>query len=158
MDEKKKLIDSTLVDMKKNLEVLTKSTAELKGQMEESKKGIDGLADTTSKLSRILDSSQARGHWGERMVKDILDHLGLKKGINFETQSGSKEGKPDFTFFLPQGKRLNMDVKFPLYHYDNYVNAEKANDGGNSDIILKRPSSWRECISLLWNIDEFKAL
>jgi len=119
MNEKKKLIDSTLEDMKKNLEGLTKSTTELKGQMEESKKGIDGLADTTSKLSRILDSSQARGHWGERMVKDILAHLGLKKGINFETQSGSKEGKPDFTFFLPQGKRLNMDVKFPWDHYAN---------------------------------------
>ena len=119
MDEKKKLINATLEDMKNNLEGLTKSTTELRGQMEESKKGIDGLADTTSQLSRILDSSQARGQWGERMVHDILDHLGLKKGINFETQSGSKEGKPDFTFLLPQGKRLNMDVKFPWDHYAN---------------------------------------
>ena len=40
-----------------------------------------------------------------------------KKGINFETQSGSKAGKPDFTFLLPEGKRLNMDVKFPWDHY-----------------------------------------
>tara|TARA_B100000035_G_C20916722_1_gene516585 strand:- start:307 stop:987 length:681 start_codon:yes stop_codon:yes gene_type:complete len=60
------------------------------------------------------------------MVKDILNHLGLRKDINFKTQSGSKEGKPDFTFILPQGKRLNMDVKFPWDHYANLfsVNGE----------------------------------
>ncbi|MDP6532427.1 MAG: DNA recombination protein RmuC [Candidatus Marinimicrobia bacterium] len=124
LDEKKKLIDSTLEDITKNLAGLTKSTAELKGQMEESKKGIDELSDTTLQLSRILDSSQARGQWGERMVNDILNHLGLKRGINFETQSGAKEGKPDFTFLLPEGKRLNMDVKFPWTHYANLFSAE----------------------------------
>ena len=64
MDEKKKLIDASLEGMSKNLEGLSKSTFELKGQMEESKKGIDQLSDKTSKLSRILDSSQARGQWG----------------------------------------------------------------------------------------------
>ena len=130
MDEKKKLIDSSIEGMKKNLDGLTKSTSELKGQMAESKKGIDDLADTTSQLSRILDSSQARGHWGERMVKDILNHLGLKEKINFKTQSGSREGKPDFTFLLPLGKRLNMDVKFPWKHYANLfsVNGETEKD------------------------------
>ena len=130
MDEKKKLIDSSLESMNKNLEGLTKSTSELKGQMEESKKGIDHLADKTSQLSRILDSSQARGQWGERMVKDILEYLGLKKGINFETQSGSKDGKPDFTFLLPQGKRLNMDVKFPWAHYANLFSAKDETEIG----------------------------
>ena len=130
MDEKKKLIDASLEGMSKNLEGLSKSTFELKGQMEESKKGIDQLSDKTSKLSRILDSSQARGQWGERMVKDILDHLGLKKGINFETQSGSKAGKPDFTFLLPEGKRLNMDVKFPWDHYAKLFSTDDEDDNG----------------------------
>ena len=63
--------------MKKYLEGLTKSTNELKGQMEESNKGITQLSDTTSKLRQILSSSQARGQWGERMVEDILHFIGL---------------------------------------------------------------------------------
>ncbi len=124
LDEKKKLIDSSLEEMKKQLEGLNKQTTELTGQMEASSKGVSELSDVTSQLSQILDSSQARGQWGERMVQDILDHLGLKKGINFKTQSGSKEGKPDFTFLLPQGMRLNMDVKFPWTHYANLFSVE----------------------------------
>jgi len=117
LEEKKKLIDSTLKEMKTQLKGLTTQTTELKGQMESSQKGITELSDTTLKLRQILSSSQARGQWGERMVEDILSYLGLKEGINFQTQSGSKEGKPDFTFLLPHGKRVNMDVKFPWDHY-----------------------------------------
>ncbi|MDP6456874.1 MAG: DNA recombination protein RmuC [Candidatus Marinimicrobia bacterium] len=117
LEEKKKLIDTNLEELKTQLEGLTKQTTELKGQMKQSNLGVKDLVESTASLNRILSSSQARGQWGERMVSDILDHLGLKKGINYETQSGSREGKPDFTFFLPQGKRVNMDVKFPWDHY-----------------------------------------
>ena len=73
LDEKKKLIDSTIKDMKSHLENLAKQTTELKGQMENSQQGISRLTDTTSKLRQILSSSQARGQWGERMVEDILN-------------------------------------------------------------------------------------
>ncbi|MBT3216046.1 MAG: DNA recombination protein RmuC [Candidatus Marinimicrobia bacterium] len=121
LDEKKKLIDSTLMEMGKNLDGLTKSTSELKGQMEESKKGIDSLSDTTSRLRQILSSSQARGQWGERMVEDILSFIGLIEGINYEKQSQEGKDRPDFKFNLPDGKHINMDVKFPLTHYENYL-------------------------------------
>ena len=121
LDEKKKLIDSTLEEMKKNLDGLTTSTSELKGQMEESKKGIDSLTDTTSRLRQILSSSQARGQWGERMVEDILSFIGLIEGINYENQTQEGKDRPDFKFNLPDGKHINMDVKFPLTHYENYL-------------------------------------
>ena len=84
LDQKKELIDQSLVEMKKKLEGLDKSTNELKGQVETSQKGIGDLADTTSKLSRVLSSSQARGQWGEKMVEDILNFMGLIEGINFK--------------------------------------------------------------------------
>jgi len=124
LEEKKKLIDATLKEMKTQLKGLTTQTTELKGQMESSQRGITELSDTTLKLRQILSSSQARGQWGERMVEDILGYLGLKEGISYETQSGSKEGKPDFTFLLPHGKRVNMDVKFPWDHYAALFSAE----------------------------------
>ena len=54
LDEKKKLIDSSLDDLKKQLEGLNKQTTELTGQMVESKKGVTNLADTTTQLRQIL--------------------------------------------------------------------------------------------------------
>ena len=75
LENKKELIDSTLKEMKANLDNLSKNTAALEGQMKESKESVGKLTDTTSQLRQILSSSQARGQWGERMVKDILDFI-----------------------------------------------------------------------------------
>jgi DNA recombination protein RmuC len=41
-----------------------------------------------------------------------------KEGIHYETQKIMKSGtKPDFTFYLPDNKSINMDSKFPLTIY-----------------------------------------
>lgn len=128
LDEKKKLIDSTIKDMKSHLENLAKQTTELKGQMENSQLGISKLTDTTSQLRQILSSSQARGQWGERMVEDILNFIGLTEGLNYKKQSMEGPDRPDYTFYLPQSKHVNMDVKFPLSHYENYLSAESDSD------------------------------
>jgi DNA recombination protein RmuC len=131
LDEKKKLIDSSLVEMKKQLEGLNKQTTELTGQMVESKKGVTELADTTTQLRQILSSSQARGQWGERMVEDILSFIGLTEGINYEKQSQEGTDRPDFKFNLPDGKHINMDVKFPLSHYENFLASENETEQEN---------------------------
>ena len=34
-----------------------------------------------------------------------------------------RAGRPDFTFFLPKGLTLNMDVKFPFANYLAWLNA-----------------------------------
>jgi len=126
LDGKKELIDLTLKEMKTNLDNLSKNTIALEGQMKESKESVGKLTDTTSQLRQILSSSQARGQWGERMVKDILDFIGLVEGINYTQQSQISEGRdrPDFTFLLPDEKVINMDVKFPLAHYEKYIAAD----------------------------------
>jgi len=131
LDEKKKLIDSSLDDLKKQLEGLNKQTTELTGQMMESKKGVTDLADTTTQLRQILSSSQARGQWGERMVEDILSFIGLTEGINYEKQSQEGTDRPDFKFNLPDGKHINMDVKFPLSHYEKFLASENETEQEN---------------------------
>ena len=126
LENKKELIDSTLKDMKDNLESLSKNTVALESQMKESKESVGKLTDTTSQLRQILSSSQARGQWGERMVKDILDFIGLVEGINYSQQTQMSGGKdrPDYTFYLPDHKSVNMDVKFPLVHYEKFISAK----------------------------------
>ena len=125
LDEKKKLIDQNLKGMNLKLETIAKQSTELKTSLEESKTETEKLRDTTSKLREILSSSQKRGQWGERMVEDILQFVGLVEHINYKKQVVVKSGeKPDYTFYLPKEKVLNMDVKFPLDHYERYVDTE----------------------------------
>ena len=110
LDQKKELIDNSLKIIATSVKQLNEGTARLHGQLEHSTKRIENLSDTTDQLRCILSSSQARGQWGERMVEDILNLLGMLEGKNYEKQTTEGSDRPDFTFNLPKGKRLNMDV------------------------------------------------
>jgi len=126
LTEKKKLIDQNLGEMSKTLENIRTQSTELKTSLDDSKSQTIRLQNTTEKLQRVLSSSQQRGQWGERMVEDILRIIGMIENKNYRKQKMVESGeKPDFTFLLPKEKILNMDVKFPLAHYDKFVNAER---------------------------------
>lgn len=82
------------------------------------------LLDTTQRLNDVLVNKQARGQWGERMADDILRAAGLIEGVNYLKQETTAAGtRPDFTFLLPDGQRLHMDVKFPLESYARHLEA-----------------------------------
>ncbi|MFQ6674264.1 MAG: DNA recombination protein RmuC, partial [Fidelibacterota bacterium] len=125
LEEKKKLIDSSIRNMVQVLEDLKKRSTVLSTQLEESHKETDKLRTTTENLRNVLSSSQARGQWGERMVEDILNVIGLVEDVNYVRQKQTDSGEiPDYTFFLPKEKKVNMDVKFPLANYERFVAAD----------------------------------
>ena len=124
LSQKKELIDTSLQNITTSILQLNQGTARLHGQVESSTKRIENLTETTNQLRQILSSSQARGQWGERMVEDILNLLGMLEGKNYDKQTTEGSDRPDFTFHLPKGKRLNMDVKFPITHYEQFLSAE----------------------------------
>ena len=125
LEEKKKLIDANLKKMADSLDNLGKETLELKTGLTLSKDETLKLQKTTEDLRNVLSSSQARGQWGEKMVEDILNLVGLVEHINFVKQKQVESGeKPDFTFLLPNQKKVNLDAKFPLAHYERFVAAD----------------------------------
>ena len=137
LDEKKKLIDQNLEGMNTKLDNISKQSTELKTSIEENKLETGKLRDTTGKLREILSSSQQRGQWGERMVEDILQFIGLIEHINYKKQMTVSSGeKPDYTFFLPKEKYLNMDVKFPLDHYKKLVDTNNEFEKENEKIAF----------------------
>ncbi len=82
------------------------------------------LLNSTQRLNNVLVNKQARGQWGERMVEDILRATGLIEGVNYLKQHTTEaRTRPDFTFLMPDGQHLNMDVKFPLESYVRYTTA-----------------------------------
>ena len=93
-------------------------------QLAEAGRQTRALNDTTNELRQALSSSQARGQWGERMAEDVLQLAGFLEGVNYAKQRKLRDGGvPDFTFLLPRGLELHMDVKFPLDNYLRYLDA-----------------------------------
>jgi DNA recombination protein RmuC len=141
LESKKELIDQ-------NLELITKTLSDVQKKIDEVGKGsserfvevstlikkheelTSKLKDTTENLSHALASSKKRGEWGERMAEDIIRLTGMVEGVNYIKQKtlDSSAGRPDYTFFMPNNLKINMDVKFPLDNYTHYLNAESEHD------------------------------
>ena len=83
------------------------------------------LHKTTAQLTAMLSNAKIRGQWGEKTADDILRLCGLQDGIHYQKQRNAPLGRPDFTFLLPDGHRLYMDVKFPLDNYIRLANCER---------------------------------
>lgn len=81
------------------------------------------LAESTRALREALANPQARGQWGERMAEDVLRLAGFVEHVNYrkQTQMSGASGRPDYTFDLPKGHVLYMDVKFPMAAYLRYL-------------------------------------
>lgn len=128
LDSKKELIDQSLLTMNAKLaDVSTlvhkldvdraQQFGELSTQLVSASTETTKLKDAANQLSGILSNPVARGQWGERLAEDVLRAAGLVEGLNYKKQFNMKTCKPDFTFLLPDGIILNMDVKFPLSNY-----------------------------------------
>ncbi len=141
LEGKKKLIDQSLDSMKKELknveEVVKdlekdreKKFGELSSTLKMTADQTAKLQETTDQLRTALASTTARGRWGERMAEDVLRLAGFVEGINYRKQKAleSSATRPDFTFFLPQDLKVNMDVKFPLDNYLKYLETDGETD------------------------------
>ena len=137
LEGKKKLIDQTLESMRGDLQKMQDVVAgfekervqkygELSAHLKTAAEQTAKLQDTANHLRQALVSTKARGMWGERMAEDVLQLSGFIEGVNYLRQK-TLEGagsRPDYTFQLPQGRKVNMDVKFPLNSYLRFLETE----------------------------------
>ncbi len=95
------------------------------------------LADSTRALREALANPQARGQWGERMAEDVLRLAGFVENVNYvkQTQIEGGSGRPDYTFPMPKGHALYMDVKFPMASYLRYLEVDT---NAEREVHLKR--------------------
>ncbi len=142
LDSKKGLIDESLKSVKTEIDKvqqlmvgLEKDRATKYGELDSSLKShqaqVQLLMQTANSLREALASTKARGQWGERMAEDVLRLAGFVENVNYFKQRTMNEGRsrPDFTFPLPQGLMLNMDVKFPFDNYLRYLESSSTTDG-----------------------------
>ncbi len=109
---------------------LANTSAQKFGQVDQSLRSHAEITQTLSEsaqaLREAMASPTARGQWGERMAEDVLRLAGFVENVNYvkQTQLDGATGRPDFTFPLPKGHELYMDVKFPMAGYLRYLDAD----------------------------------
>jgi len=137
LENKKELIDKSieqmnriLSDVQKKMSDVEKGSVEVFSVVKTHTEITSKLKDTTDHLRQALASSKKRGEWGERMAEDIIRLIGMVEGLNYIKQKTVEESanRPDYTFFLPNKLKINMDVKFPLDNYQHYLDAQTEHD------------------------------
>ncbi len=141
LENKKGLIDLQLGKMTGELEKVStlmkdlekdrvEKFGQLSSQLRITNEQTTVLMKTTSSIREALASTKTRGQWGERMAEDVFRLAGFVENINYvkqKTLDGSSQ-RPDFTFMLPKGLTINMDVKFPLTNFVNYLESDSVRD------------------------------
>ncbi len=138
LEGKRQLIDRSIEGMRSELKKMEEMVTaferdrqtkygELAEQLKNTAQGTARLQETAYQLREALSSQRARGQWGERMAEDVLRLSGFQEGVNYRKQKTMEAGggRPDFTFLLPHGLRINMDVKFPFDNYLRYLETDE---------------------------------
>ena len=76
----------------------------------------------------MRSDNRTAGRWGEIVLERVLEASGLRKDEEYKVQSGTAEGRPDATVFLPEGKCVYIDSKTSFQAWDGYVNSESEDE------------------------------
>lgn len=132
-DAIKEMLNKISEDLQKNQNRLGETERDrisefnkLKTVIEEHKNITGGLKESTDHLKNILSNNQLRGKYGEEVAENLLKSVGFVKGqhysVNIEQDTVST--RPDFTMYLPDKTKINIDAKFPLQSLIKYQEAE----------------------------------
>ncbi|WP_296276752.1 DNA recombination protein RmuC [Pseudomonas sp. UBA7530] len=86
------------------------------------------LGDEATNLTLALKGQKTQGNWGELVLERVLEHAGLEKGREYQTQvslkgAGGERFQPDVLIRLPGDKQVIVDAKVSLSAYQQYVSA-----------------------------------
>lgn len=111
---------------------------------------IMGLRDLNQQMSKetlnltkaLKGDSKTQGNWGELVLERVLEKSGLEKGReyevqkSFETDDDNKQRlRPDVVIHLPDGKKMIIDSKVSLTHYEQYIATD---DDNERELLLKQ--------------------
>lgn len=101
------------------------------------------MSKETLNLTKALKGdSKAQGNWGELVLERVLEKSGLEKGREYEMEKSfdvdsetRQRLRPDVIVHLPDGKKMIIDSKVSLTHYEQYINTEDENE---KELYLKQ--------------------
>ena len=104
---------------------------QLTGLIEAMKAGQEEVRREAQRLGNSLTNApKARGRWGERALQNVLEQCGLAEHTDFHLEHSldTEEGRlrPDAIVRVPGQKKLVIDAKVSLTHYQAAFEAEEA--------------------------------
>lgn len=80
--------------------------------------------DTNSLVNVMKADNRTSGKWGEIVLERVLEASGLRKDEEYKVQSGTSEGRPDATVFLPDNRCVYIDSKTSFASWEGYINSD----------------------------------
>ena len=104
---------------------------QLTGLIEAMKAGQEEVRREAQRLGNSLTNApKARGRWGERALQNVLEQCGLAEHTDFHLEHSldTEDGRlrPDAIVRVPGQKRLVIDAKVSLTHYQAAFEAEES--------------------------------
>ena len=106
----------------------------LREAIDNNRKITEQLSVTTEGLKKTLSNNQMRGAFGEKVAEDLLKQSGFVIGTDYTKQESEGSGRPDFTLYLPDKTKINIDSKFP---YSAIVKMSETEDNEQKKQYLK---------------------
>jgi DNA recombination protein RmuC len=129
-DELMKPLRERLKEYEDHVRELEKARKEayggLKDQLEGLGKTQQRLEKETHSLSTALRNPQARGAWGEMVLRRVVELAGMTSHVDFTEQVSTEGGalRPDMIVRLPGGRQVVVDSKAPIDDYRRAAEAE----------------------------------
>ncbi len=122
--EFKKQIDDVYIKEAKDRSMLQaeiRSIKEINHQMSK---------DAQNLTKALKGESKKQGVWGEMVLESVLEHSGLRAGVEYEREvtleheHNQSRYRPDVIVHLPDGRDIIIDAKTSLVAYEHYSSAE----------------------------------
>ena len=97
--------------------------------------------ETSNLIKALKGDNKLQGNWGELVLERILEKSGLRKDSEYSVQQSftNEEGRrlmPDVILNLPNNKKIVIDSKVSLVHYEQLVNANEEEKDALSKLHL----------------------
>ena len=146
-EKSKEFTDQNKLNLKEILEPLKEKIKDFEEKVENSnKESVDRFASLRQQLTTLKElnqqmsqdaqnltkalkgDSKVQGDWGEIQLERILERSGLRKGEEYSVQESftTSDGRkrPDVIVNLPEEKKIIIDSKVSLTHYERLMSSE----------------------------------
>ncbi len=126
-------IEKDINHFRKKIEDMNSGTGERMAKLSEQIKNLQDLnreiTEETANLTKALKGDvKKQGNWGELILERLLEMSGLRKNIEYETQTSVTDENDrrqlDVLIKLPENKHLIIDSKVSIVDYEKLVKAD----------------------------------